>query len=329
MSGSLPAAAMALLGGALGTWLGRWLALRIGFTSRPNPLVKQHREPVPYLGGLGIFAGVCAGGLVVMPPDTAALLSGLLALFLLGLGDDARPLSPLPKLAWQLALATLTIFLLPPPALTGLPLPDAILAVLWIVTLVNAVNFVDVSDGYAGAVAAVAFAGLAVALDGGVLAIAAAAACCGFLPLNWPPARVFLGDAGSHAIGYLVAVLTLRSFDAAAPLAWIVTVLLVTAPFLFEITFCTAVRLRKGLPVLRGSPDHCALRVLEAGFGKAQTAMLGAAAAAIAAVAAVLYRHGPDALRGPIVVAVLLGAVLLWRWLLRHEVRPAAHRADG
>src|SRR5262249_13177170 len=125
----------------------------------------------------------------------------------LGLWDDLRPLRPLGKLILQLAFAGLAAWhARSDGGPTGVGALDAALRVAWIVLLVNAVNVTDVCDGLAGGIAAIGFAFLgAWSPAGRPLAWGLAAACAGFLVFNRPPASIFMGDAGSHLLGYALA----------------------------------------------------------------------------------------------------------------------------
>lgn len=320
--------ALSLVAGFSGTWAGRWIAMRIGLLSNPNPIVKQHTVSIPYLGGLGIIAGLLASAPLwasAIPEDEGtALIIGALLFFILGVVDDARPLLPARKLLAQVAVATIVVLLASQPDLTPyVPLND-LLCVVWIVTLVNAANFTDVSDGYAASLSIFAFLGFALLGSGGP-AIAMAAASAGFLVLNAPPARVFMGDAGGHVLGFMLATFSFARFDARHPAMSNVDCLLLSAPFLFELLFCTITRAWRGASIFRGSPDHVALRLMQAGFSKTGVMLCGALFAAGFTAAAMAFHAGGYPVQVAVCVialAVLAGA---WHWLLWHSVPPTQH----
>lgn len=300
------------------TWVARSLALRLGFVSHPNPIVPQHTEPVAYLGGAGIAVAIViallSGAKTIVP-----LFIWLPALLFLALGvaDDLRPFSAAKKLLLQSAVAMLAVILGFRADVSGIAILDAFAAFLWIIALVNAVNVTDVCDGLVAGVSVPLFLALALLNPTRApLALAVAGACVGFLFFNRPPATIFLGDGGSHLLGFLAATLTplsSRSFPAA---------LLVMGVFLFELLFLVFVRTRKGLRWWLGSRDHFALRLQAAGLSKVQTDLVAIAAgigvAAMAVAAAEAEPHVKIALLALAAVFALIAGRLLLRW----EVMP-------
>lgn len=305
-----------------GTWVARAVALRLGFVSHPNPIVPQHTRPVAYLGGAGVAVGVAAalavaslsGAKPVVPPFV--WLPALLFLAL-GVFDDLRPFRAATKLLLQSGVAALAVILGFRAGFSSITLLDAAAGFLWIITLVNAVNVTDVCDGLVAGVSVPLF--LAIALLNPArapLALAVAGACAGFLVFNRPPATIFLGDGGSHLLGFLAAALTplsTRSFPAA---------LLVTGVFLFELLFLIFVRTWKGLRWWLGSRDHFALRLQAAGLSKAQTDLVAIAAGIVVAAMAVAAGAAERSVQFALVGLAALFGLLAGRLLLRWEVRP-------
>ncbi len=199
-----------------------------------------HAIPIPYFGGIAMLAGLGAAYAVSrqLPflstsndqvfHDAGAVLLGGLVICLVGVVDDVVELDPLTKFAGQVAAATVVVSLgvqfyyLPLPGGTGTlsldPIQAAVFSVFVIVVTVNAVNFVDGLDGLAagvigiGAIAFFIFAYVLAAENGVTRAITAAlltaalgGACVGFLPHNFYPARMFMGDSGSMLIGLVLA----------------------------------------------------------------------------------------------------------------------------
>lgn len=311
------------------TWMVRGLALRRGIVNQPNPLVAQHTRPVAYLGGLGLAGGLGIGlpAAAVLWPELALLPAGISAgglaigalLFLgMGLADDLRAFSPGPKLLLQLAAAGVAAAAGVVGPRTGVPAADVAIAVSWMVLLVNAVNFTDVCDGLVPAISLVAFVILGMTrpeLGAGPLLVAGAA--LGVLAFNRPPASIFLGDAGSHLLGFLLAAATLAGAAGRPPWPALPWALLAGGVFLFELAFITAERVRKGLPWWRGSPDHFALRLQAAGVGRGRVdAGAALAAALLAGGGAALWRLDPVA--GAVLLALLgVGLAIAWRALAR------------
>lgn len=332
---------VAAVAAAACTWGVRALALRWGIVNHPNPLVAQHTRPVAYLGGLGLAGGLAIGFAAgaAFWPGPALLPEGLpapglaigAALFLaLGLADDLRALSPRSKLLLQAAAAVVAAAAGVVGPRTGLAAADVAIATVWMVTLANAVNFTDVCDGLVSSVAFTTFGILGLshpALGMGPLLMAGAA--LGVLAFNRPPASIFLGDAGTHLLGFLLAAATLAG--AAGRPAWpaLPWALLLGGVFLFELAFITAERVRKGLPWWRGSPDHFALRLQVAGVGRGRVdAGAAAAAAVLAGSAAALWRL--DGVDGAVLVAVVaVGLATAWRALARLQAPAPRNPAGG
>jgi UDP-GlcNAc:undecaprenyl-phosphate GlcNAc-1-phosphate transferase len=187
------------------------VALQIGFVAYPNPLIVSHRAPVPYLGGLAIFLATVAtlalsqtllsgNGALAWRPLLAAI-----PLLCVGTLDDYKAFAPLPKLGLQIASAGVGAVAYFPAAS-----PGWFLAAIWVVAIVNAVNFLDVSDGFAGGILMVSLLGFALLGYGSQqTVVAVAGACAGFLVFNRPPARIYLGDGGSHFLGGVAAFVAL------------------------------------------------------------------------------------------------------------------------
>ncbi len=294
------------------TWLARRVSFKLHFFSYPNPLVPSHQKPVPYLGGFGVLMGVLP--LCWRDPGVAIPAT---AYFLLGLADDACRLAPLPKFAAQLLVACGAV-LIEPGHFPHVGV-DSAMSVLWVLTLVNAYNFVDVCDGLAAGLAAITLSCLSMlSPEYALLAIVGAGSCVGFLVFNVPPARIYLGDAGSQLLGFLVAVTSLGTFRKGLwPHA--AQVLLATSVPLFELIFITAVRVAKGLPWWRGSPDHFALRMQRAGVTPLGVDLIAWFAAAFFACAALAIPQVPALCGYAIVAGSLLLMFLSAGLLLRIE----------
>lgn len=300
-----------LAAGTLATFAVRGFALRFGIVSQPNPIVVQHTRPVAYLGGVGIWVGAVAVLMVFGGADAAAGTGFFVpaTLFLaLGVSDDLWEYSPAYKFVAQLAVAAVAAILNPDIAPTGFAWLDGGLLVLWIVVLVNAFNLIDVCDGLAGGVAVIALLFLW-ALDpaGSVLPVAIAAATLGFLVWNAPPASIFMGDAGSHLLGFTAALVAARLFADQPAATTGLQVLLVLGVPLFEVVLLITARVRKGLPWWRGSPDHFSLRLQAAGLGKWPTILTGFAVALVLGAAAMALETASPVATAGIVLAVLTG----------------------
>ncbi len=204
--------ALHFLIGLSGTWLARRYALRRRLLDLPDAR-RSHAVPTPRGGGIAIVAAALVAmavtGSRLEALREAMALQGLGLALVAGVGwlDDHRPLPAWPRLAVHgLAAALLALAMVR----GGAPAALAAAGLVAAVALVNAWNFLDGIDGLVASQAALAAAGLALFAGAGPvwwIGLALAAAACGFLPFNLPRARIFLGDVGSGAIGYLLAVL--------------------------------------------------------------------------------------------------------------------------
>ena len=279
---------------------------------------KIHQSPIPLAGGMAVMTGLLisllvgavialAGsrasvtglfqyGLSVRVTQLLGLTAGAFGMLLLGLRDDKTELSPLIKFGGQLAVALvvaaagmrITIFV--PSVLFSYGI-----TALWILTVVNAFNFMDNMNGLCtglGAIGAGWF-GLIAAVQGQYLVATMASlitgALLGFLPFNFPRATAFLGDAGSHLTGYLLAVLAILphyyTHKHPHPVA-VLTPLLVLAVPLLDLLWVVVWRWKNGQPFYIGDTNHFSHRLVRRGFTRAaavaQIWLLAAAAGALA-----------------------------------------------
>lgn len=285
------------------------LALRTGAVDHPRSR-RVHESPMPTWGGLamligfviGMGAGLLAVGAGRIGPEVplahlAAVLLGASAISVLGAIDDRYEMRPLPKLLGQVACAALLLpFGVTISGLAGHPVPawlGGALTVAWVVAIVNAINFIDGLDGLAAGVVAIASVALAaVALDRGQLGAAAmsaalAGAAAGFLPYNFNPARIFMGDLGSHFLGYTAAaVAVLGTFKIAASVVLVTPVVAFAVPIL-DTAWAMIRRYRTGHPIARGDRNHLHHRLLESGLSQRQAVLIIYAVTAVCSALAV------------------------------------------
>lgn len=302
--------ALAVVGGFLTTLLAlpawRSWCRRTGHVDDPGHR-KIHHEPVPLAGGLAVFTGMVVplglGALALhwgwldvptsqtfghgyarRAPQLAAVLAGAFGMVVLGWWDDRHELGARWKFAGQVAIALavaacgvrITLFV---PSVAF----SVAVTVLWIVTVTNALNFLDNMNGLCaglGAVGALAFA-LKAALAGqylvAALAFLAAAALAGFLPYNFPSASAFLGDAGSHLVGFLLAVLAILPdyYSPGHPVRLaVLTPLLILAVALGDMAWVVVLRWRAGRPVYLGDTNHLSHRLVRRGCSKTTAVLL-------------------------------------------------------
>lgn len=283
----------------------KW-CLRTGHVDDPGHR-KIHDEPIALAGGLAVLTGLLVpllGAVILLKLDLMpqassaplthglsqrdlqllAILFGAVTITVLGWLDDKHELRPLPKFAGQVLIALLV-------AAAGVRItlfvPNVIFSyavtVLWLLTVINAFNFMDNMNGLCaglGAIAAGIFAVLAASEDQYLVALTALLMCgalVGFLPYNFPKAKAFLGDAGSHLTGYLLAVLAIlphfHTVDNPRPLA-VLTPLVVLAVPLLDLAWVVILRWRMGKPFYIGDTNHLSHRLVRAGLSKTMAVLV-------------------------------------------------------
>lgn len=268
----------------------RNIALRMSIVDKPVEAHKTHLQSTPYLGGIGILIAVLtisvSASLASKTPflnlqTLSVVLLPALVIGIVGLVDDIKKLGAWPRFIAQnvtgLFISTVLVVTNTSGSPTGSRIADLALSLIWIVGLTNAVNFFDNIDGGASGTIAISMGTLAILSEqGGQYAISAlstvlAGATIGFLFWNRPPARIYMGDAGSLFLGLLAASLTLR-FDPNPINKWssfALPVLILALPILDT---CVAViaRLSKGVSPFQGGKDHLSHRLMKAGLNKRQ-----------------------------------------------------------
>jgi UDP-GlcNAc:undecaprenyl-phosphate GlcNAc-1-phosphate transferase len=291
----------------------------LALTDRPGAR-KGHRRPTPYLGGVVIAAGVLGPAAVAVGGGDTRLrvvLVAAAAVALLGLVDDLRPLTPLVRLVIEGVAATAVVAGGGEVKIFGNGL-DHVVPVLWIVLITNSFNLLDNMDGAAAGVACVTGAALALPAfmvgerGVGVLLLALACGCAGFLPHNWTPARIFMGDAGSLFIGFVIASSALLVFAPSAHHASVTGPLMVTFVATLDTCVVMVSRHRAGRPLMLGGTDHVSHRLRRLGLSTWQVALALSGTAAVTCLAAIPVVRGWVPAAVPLVIVAGLGAVLVW-----------------
>jgi UDP-GlcNAc:undecaprenyl-phosphate GlcNAc-1-phosphate transferase len=278
--------ALAFLLPLVATWLltpvAAAVARRLGIFDHPGP-TKFHVEATPYLGGLAVAAGLAVAGGVAAGASGQLLviMLGGLALGITGLLDDGWTVRPSVKLLVE-GSAGVALWLVGVRAgLFGVAGLDLLLTVFWVIAVTNVINMLDNMDGLASGVTAIAAGTFFLVSAGqgeylvGSFALAVAGASLGFLRHNFPPARIFLGDAGTLMLGFLLAALGLK-LDLVGPNGLIraaVPVLVLGVP-IFDAALVIVARFREGRPVYRGGKDHSSHRLVAAGLSPRSVALV-------------------------------------------------------
>lgn len=267
------------------TPLVRMFAKRVGAMCYPNSR-SVHKVPVPYLGGVAIYISSVAAMVAISRGERAALPAvavGGLIILVVGLIDDLRPLSPFQKFIGQVISAGAVI-------LTGVsisfvtnPFSGRIvllgfwavpLTLLWVVSFENLINFSDGLDGLAAGLVGIASGAMVfAAVRAGAIRVAPEAAALagavfGFLPFNFHPASIFMGDAGAMYLGLALAVLSVQGLVKSAVAMSILAPILTLMVPISDMAFAIVRRKLSGRPASSADRDHLHHRLLELGMGQ-------------------------------------------------------------
>ena len=288
-------------------WMTR-TAARIGLVDSPDGALKTHEKAVPYMGGLAVFLAFLVGfsPFYELDKEVLAILLGATLIVLLGLLDDMGGLPPMTKLLGQ-TLAIL-IVLKAGVAIKIAFLPPVVsypLSFFWLLGLTNAFNIIDIMDGLSSGVGAIACLFLFLlsysAEQWGVVLMTTAllGALLGFLRYNSRPAKIYLGDAGSLFIGFMLGALSMVGVYAR------------TNPVAL---------LRRGIPVMWGSQDHFALRLRKWKLSVGQTVLVSYLISFLLGIGALLMVFGSQAMAVGVLLAVLILTLLAALWLKRIDM---------
>ncbi|MFV0440735.1 MAG: MraY family glycosyltransferase [Lachnospirales bacterium] len=274
------------------------LSKKLNVLATPNER-SMHKEPKGLLGGVAIFAGFYAGVLLLffytpdlqgMPREifykefTGFLIGGVL-IFIVGLLDDKYTMPAKVKLFCQIVVAVVVISFGITVDFIDYPLTVPIeaqwlnkgITLIWIVGIINAMNIIDGIDGLAAGVSAISSLFLTVLcfLSGSpisvILSASLAGSCLGFLPRNFYPSEIFMGDTGAMFLGYVLSVASILGlFKSYALLSIVISVLVLAFP-IFDVGFAMIRRLLSGKPIMTADRGHLHHRIYDAGFNEKQT----------------------------------------------------------
>jgi UDP-GlcNAc:undecaprenyl-phosphate GlcNAc-1-phosphate transferase len=261
---------LAYLLALIGTPMAREAALRFGVVDLPDGKLKNHGQPVAYLGGLAVFTAflLSIGMTFEFDRELLALLLASTVVTMVGLVDDFGALTPKPKALGQVVAVFVLLKAGIMVQVIFLPWWARIaVTVLWLVGMSNAFNLVDIMDGLAAGLGVVAASFLlVVALLNGRWVVAAftvalIGALLGFLRFNFFPASIYLGDCGSLFIGLTLGALAMvMDYTTHNPLGFLAPLYILAVP-LIDTVYVIILRLRAGRKIYYGSPDHFPLRI--------------------------------------------------------------------
>ncbi len=312
----------------LATPLVKVLAQKMGAMDVPKDDRRMHHVPIPRMGGLAIFLGFLIASLAFLPEidrGMRSILYGAVVIVILGVLDDRFTLRALPKLFVQIAAACIVVFygnvridkLTNPFGTTlssfwNLGALSYPLTIIWIVAITNAVNFIDGLDGLACGVSCISSVNLLViallVADAPVAVVVAAmtGACLGFVPYNFNPAKIFMGDTGSTFLGFMLATISIQGlFKAYTVISFAVPFLLLGLP-IFDICFSVIRRVAHGKNPMQADRGHFHHRLIDMGFSQKQSVAIAYVLTAILGLVAVLLT-----VSGAMKALIMLGALFV------------------
>ncbi len=326
------------------------LAIKIGAVDVPKDNRRMHKEPIPRLGGLAIICGFLVAVLcfnIGFNKQMIATLAGAAIIIAMGIVDDCKNLPAKFKFVIQIIAALVVIgfgdirinVFTNPNIFSGelywvLPQWLSIaISIIWIVFITNAVNFIDGLDGLAAGVSAIMSVSLvfisvrlgeySIALIG----MALMGGCFGFLPFNFNPAKIFMGDTGSTFLGFMLATVSIQGvFKSYAVISFVVPLLILGLP-LFDAMFAMLRRILTGKSPMSADRGHLHHRLIDMGFSQKQTVFILYAISGVLGITAVLLAEN-GTLRALILVICVLILLLIGSMLGKDVYIPDKKEED-
>ncbi len=307
------------------------LANKIKALDIPKDSRRIHKKPIPLIGGLAIFYGFVISVLcfAVIDREIMGILIGAVIIVTVGIIDDMRELSAKVKLLFQIIAAGIVIYfgvdityVANPfsqwfgPVYINLGLWSIPITMIWIIGVTNAVNLIDGLDGLAVGVSSIASVALlsliliSQNLNAAIVTAALAGAGFGFLPYNFNPAKIFMGDTGSTFLGFVLACISIQGImKMYALVSFAVPVLILGLP-IFDTLFAIIRRLLTGKSIMSPDRGHLHHRLLDMGFSQKQTVTILYTLTSILCLTAVVMAL-KDAIRGLILVLAVVGILVV------------------
>lgn len=306
----------------------RYLALRYNLVAPPRQ-DRWHKKPTAILGGVGIFLSFFSTYLLFRPVfnhQMQGFIIAVLFIFFWGLIDDIIHVRPQAKLLGQVIASCIAVYFGIVPKFIDNPLFSIILAIIWMVGITNSINLLDNMDGLASGVAGIAFMFIFISSlisknNGiGLVALMLGGASLGFLPYNFNPARIFMGDCGSMFLGFSLASISLmgEAKHISSLVATLAVPVLILAVPIFDTTLVTLMRTIMGRSVLEGGRDHASHRLVSLGLSERKAVVLLYVLSLLFGLIALLY-YRVDVLIVS-VLAVLILIVLLFFGIFLSEI---------
>lgn len=311
----------------------RKLAFKVGALDVPKDPRKIHKKPMPYFGGLAIYVAIISCMVVYMPHSNTniAIMIGATIIVLTGIVDDMHGMNAKLKLLMQIIAAAVAIyggvkihFVSNPLSATGMSLLRNLtipITLFWIVGITNTINLIDGLDGLASGIASIAattllFTASLKGYDFIVMQCAIiAGASLGFLPFNFNPAKIFMGDTGALLLGYMLAVTSvLGMVKSVAAVALVVPVFALGIP-IFDTTFAIIRRYINKKPIMEADKDHLHHKLMKKGLNQRQTVLIMYFISMILGLAAIIVSDAE-----PIIGFIVIGVVMIVVFYLANRI---------
>ena len=328
------------------------LSVKYGAVDIPKDGRRMHDHPIPRMGGLAIFFGFIVSVLVfvALDNDKKGMLLGAVIIVVLGIFDDKYALPAKPKFLVQIIAALIAVMagnridVLSNPNIFS-PNPVWVLGwlsypvtVIWIVAITNSVNFIDGLDGLACGVSTISAATmLVIALlvserDVALMMAALVGACMGFLPYNFNPAKIFMGDTGSTFLGFIMATMSVEGmFKQYTIISFVVPFLMLGLP-IFDVCFAVVRRVSHGQSPMKPDRGHVHHRLIDMGFSQKQAVGVLYVISAILGLSAVVLAASGAVKAMVFLLAMAAAVAIAWRVLLPaglHERGAEAERSEA
>jgi UDP-GlcNAc:undecaprenyl-phosphate GlcNAc-1-phosphate transferase len=363
-----PILAASFVGSLAATWLCKKIAIKFRIVDTPDDLVKIHKEPIAYLGGVGILIGLTAGVLVgisrlpggeLFGPAlkwTLGIVFGGAIACCVGLADDVLDITPKQKILGQVGAAVILLLAGIVPNLhrttnlLNLPMPhnlevilQSLIVILFVLGATNSLNLLDGLDGLCGGVTAIITVAMLLlsmhlatwgASEVGdpvriIICLGLVGGVCGFLPFNRYPAKIFMGDAGSMLLGFTIAALMIL-FAEQIPRWWMASIVVFGLPIL-DTAVALARRLLNHRPLFVSDRGHIYDQMIDRGIPLKKTVAICYVFAGTYAVIGVTMSQIRTRYASVVYVFVFaVSAIIVWKkgYLKMEGLRGAIHKQD-
>lgn len=311
------------------TPIARVLAFKVGAIDVPKDNRRMHKKPIPRMGGLAIFLGFAITTIIFLEPskEIIGMLLGALLLVIVGIFDDIYSLPALLKLFLQMISSAIAVLF--GNVIEGVTVFENYIdfgvfsvpiSIIWITALINAVNLIDGLDGLSCGVSAISSISLLLSafflpepsLSIVLLIASLAGSCIGFLPFNFNPASIFMGDTGAMFLGYSLAIISIQGFFKINALLSFWIPFLVFALPIGDTFFAFARRILQGKSPFSADRGHIHHKLIDMGFSQKQSVMILYSICGILGVSAVLFAMDKPVEGVSVILIALVIYLLNW-----------------